>query len=132
MKAKNLMIGDYVRHKSSKYIIQIDSVLEDGVNYEYCQGGLDYIDEDKIEPIPLTEEILKANGWQLLSNYDREAYYAPNGVFSLDFRNGLFRLIIHGNIVIIEHVHQLLHDIRICGLNELADNFKLNTDNEKD
>lgn len=127
LQAKELMIGDFIRIKGKPWKVSYIAPFDIGdarlavISNDY--DGNPYLSD--IEPIPLTIEILEANGWELLSFYNREAYYAPNGVFSLDLRNGLLRLIIHGKIIIIQYVHELQRALRLCGLNELADNFKI-------
>lgn len=77
-------------------------------------------------PIPLTEEILKANGFVV----NTQQAYLIDGIFldkGLD-GNAYWWQIGHCPICAINYVHELQHALRICGLNELADNFKLKED----
>lgn len=117
MEAKELMIGDWVsmRLPNGKYMADDQLMSVDAVK----EGRL------IVEPILLTEEILKANGWELIGNYDRDSFYAKDGVFNLNLSNNVFRLFVSCNVIVIRYIHQLQHALRLCGLNEFADNFKL-------
>lgn len=127
MKAENLMIGDWVKTKD------IESAKVSFVN-NYGDIGLD-IDTDidsypfiisEILPIPLTEEILIANGFISL-NYDTCFVYRCNEL-EQDFEITKDKHGYHLRPVVIakmQYVHELQHALRICGLSELADNFKI-------
>lgn len=98
-------------------------------------GELEY------QPIPLTEEILNANG-----AYDGDDgrsitidchYVGAKDVVSLCEYKGGFEISVltcvdmtgEPNEVYdlppVKYVHELQHALRLCGLNELADNFKI-------
>lgn len=124
MKASELQIGDFVRYSSSKRVVVVDSVLEDGINYVYCQGELDLIDEERIEPIPLTEEIMEKNGWELSVSCE---FYTHKSGRNLKLSNllGVPSISCFGKISILHYAHEFQHALRLCGLNELADGFKV-------
>lgn len=85
-----------------------------------------------VKPIPLTPEILEKNGfsdrgkagWQ---NPDYDATYYLDGymfsknVYKHTLDDSVEVDVIHG----IKYVHELRHALRLCELNELADNFKV-------
>lgn len=79
---------------------------------------------DEPEPIPLTPEILKKNGWK-----DAEFWCEyQDGNNTIQYCPPDMRGKING--IEIEHfkceyVHQYQHLLRLCGLDELADNFKM-------
>jgi len=78
-----------------------------------------------VSPIPLTAEILKANGFISL-NYDSCFVYRTS--FEEDFEITKDNKGFHLRPVSIaktNYVHELQHALRLCNLNELADNFKL-------
>ena len=103
------------------------------------------------EGIPITPEILEKNGWYFgLTSDEEDAEYCLGGChydrhwtydegagsISLIFPNGADggEIIIddqsfnrHLNLVFCDtlHVHELQRALRLCGLNELADNFKV-------
>ena len=60
MKAKELMIGDWVYNTHNRKPEQVCDIRERMVMLAYN----DLYDYDEIEPIPLTEEMLKANGYE--------------------------------------------------------------------
>ena len=143
MKATELMIGDWVCLKDdTKYELpqKVDGILTDDISLEGegFLGGVDGL----IRPIPITPEILEKNGF-----YDRNTqwYYKRFGSYvcfdiaiSLVYREievskvcgagtdceeeEYGSSIVFGNDIC---VHTLQHALRLCGLDELADNFKV-------
>ena len=135
MKATELMIGDWVYNSYHKKNIKWD------YSEMFCSNGIPVIGRD-LEPIPITPEILDKNGF-----YDRNTqwYYKRFGSYvcfdiaiSLIYREievskvcgagtdceevEYGSSIVFGNDI---YVHELQHVLRLCGLNELADNFKV-------
>lgn len=119
MKANELMIGDWVA-------LSFD-LLKDSCQPFKAKLNLKNIvaiHDGKLvaEPIPLTEEILKANGW----TYDDIDY-----AWCLDKFPDLYKHeegfcnYYDGIEVRLNYVHELQQALRLCGLNELADNFKV-------
>ena len=135
MKANELMIGDWVgRVFDDKRIDyrQVDWIRtgEIGMRYQKVWAiGC-------IEPIPLTAEILEKDGWE--RDIDKEWEYnnshiLPHYCYQWEKRNvkiemyaGLegftISLIIGRRFYA---VHELQHVLRLYGLDELADNFKV-------
>ena len=151
MKATDLTCGDLVLINGTPHKIQaIDSVDEEiSADDELYFVGEDRChSEDKIEGIPLTKEILQENDW----GYACETYFHKFGIKSFpEIRITAFiknvdklHLEIRDNylhvwfnyflnyermdadvIVPIKYIHDMQHALRLCGLNELADNFKI-------
>ena len=151
MKATDLTCGDLVLINGTPHKIQaIDSVDEEiSADDELYFVGEDRChSEDKIEGIPLTKEILQENDW----GYACETYFHKFGIKSFpeiritDFTKNVdkLHLEIRDNylhvwfnyflnyermdadvIVPIKYIHDMQHALRLCGLNELADNFKI-------
>ena len=127
MKAKDLMCGDLVLINNTPHKIQaIDSIdAEIQADDELYYVGEDrYHSEDKIDGITITPEILEKNGWKE-TEYWHE-YEDGNTIIQYSLSN-IWGII---NEIEIEHfkceyVHQLQHLLRLCGLDELADNFKV-------
>ena len=143
METTELMIGDKVM---VKVLSQIPNTY---VLHTWTAN--DYSRDIQVKPIPLTPEILEKNGWYygLTSDeedaeyclggchYDRHWTYDEGaGSISLIFPNAADggELIIddqsfnrHLNLVFCDtlHVHELQRELRLCGLNELVDNFKI-------
>lgn len=144
MKATELMIGDWVYNSYHKKNIKWS------YSEMFCPNGIPVIGRD-LEPIPLSAEILEKNGWYFgLTSDEEDAEYCLGGchyerhwtydegagsislIFPNDADGG--ELIIddqsfnrHLNLVLCDtlHVHELQRALRLCGLNELADNFKV-------
>lgn len=151
MKATDLTCGDLVLINGTPHKIQaIDSVDEEiSADDELYFVGEDRChSEDKIEGIPLTKEILQENDW----GYACETYFHKFGIKSFpEIRITAFiknvdklHLEIRDNylhvwfnyflnyermdadvIVPIKYIHDMQHALRLCGLNKLADNFKI-------
>lgn len=119
MDIKSLMIWDWVFHKQSDAPVRVYSLDDErGINDDsgFC--------DDDYSPIPLTAEILEKNGWKE-TQFWHEYQDGKNTIQSClpDIRG-----IING--VEIQHfkceyVHQYQHLLRLCGLDELADNFQI-------
>lgn len=92
-----------------------------------CYEFIDYV-----EPIPLTEEILKKNGFERNSIYlekDNVMVFLGERIMFSFFDDWAAECTIDN--FTIKYVHELQHLLRLCGLSYLADNFKVVGD-EKD
>lgn len=127
MKVNELMIGDRVMHTDKQlYIAGIygERVYDDDNNVYRIES---------ITPIPLTIEILKKNGWNgdYSSTYPLFDGFQDDGDGYLEisvFEDGEIRATINlceYDLFPIKYVHELQHALRLCGLNDLADNFKV-------
>ena len=128
MEAKELMIGDKVM---VKVLSQIPNTY---VLHTWTAN--DYSRDIQVKPIPLTAEILEKDGWE--RDIDKEWEYnnshiLPHYCYQWEKQNvkiemyaGLegftISLIIGRRFYA---VHELQHVLRLYGLDELADNFKV-------
>ena len=125
METKELMIGD-------KVMVKVLSQIPDTYILHTWTAN-DYSRDIQVKPIPLTAEILEKNGfvlhgktyilkwrgadihWRKTDGY--ASITAPNNLKLegwCSISNGYFC-----------YVHILQHALRLCGLDELADNFKV-------
>lgn len=110
MKATELMIGDWIV-KPSGHIRTIDRA-------EFSNDDAWFED---IKPIPLTPEILEKNGWW----YDVEDMWLHDEVdFGIERWNGRFQCY-DINQIKLDSVHQLQQALRIAGMTDMANNFKI-------
>ena len=145
IRCKDIMVGDYIANRNGSPM-QIVAVDEDNA---YAWTGNEerpwiFGDNEGYEPQPiiLTPEILEKNGFY--DSYTKRYYkrFYSNGCFdiaiSLVYREievskvcgagtdceeeEYGSSIVFGNDIC---VHTLQHALRLCGLNELADNFKI-------
>ena len=127
IRCKDIMVGDYVANRNGSPM-QIVAVDED--NAYACEGNEErpwiFGDNEGYEPQPIviTPEILEKNGWKE-TEYWHEYQDGKNTIQCClpDMRgriNG--REVEHFKC---KYVHQYQHLLRLCGLNELADNFKI-------
>lgn len=124
MTAKDLQIGDWVYDNMLKGYGKIEVLTPFAVQ---CDIHTDTHHMDFFQPIPLTEEILKANGFRTEEfEYGEVGWYPKEGctyITQYPHKNPMFAL--EGTDIDLEYVHQLQQALRLCGLNDLADNFKL-------
>ena len=80
--------------------------------------------DDQPQPIILTPEILEKNGWEsdgifMERRVDENTFFVwANGYNVVLYQNGNY-------MCDCKYVHTLQHALRLMGLNELADNFKI-------
>ena len=139
MKAKDLMIGDWVavhrpgdRHEQ----VRVKFVIGNGTIEARTSDGLVAIGELAVELIPLTAEILEKNGFEELMNesevsaarfgrkpeptgvwqygfgqFDSVAYVPEQSFLRIKFMEGYT-----ADIANIKYVHELQHALRLCGI----------------
>ena len=124
IRCKDLMVGDYIANRNGSPM-QIVAVDED--NAYACEGNEErpwiFGDDEGYEPQPivLTPEILEKNGW--FYNVEDMWLHEEVGFFIEKF-NGRFQCY-NINQIKLDSVHQLQQILRLYGLIELADNFKI-------
>ena len=133
MKAEEIMIGDWVRNDLN----QVEKVFE----LRETQAMLSYndlYDYDDLEPIPITAEILKANGFMPDDLCDYAEKYVcpvetkkiPQTILEFTFYEGISAQTLFkcwtkpescdGQNSVhscdLKYVHQLQHALRLCGI----------------
>lgn len=143
MKLTDLAILDWVLINNTPHKIQ----AIDGIDAEIlADDNLYYVgedrchSEDKIEGIPITPEILEENGWKRTECKSDIEYEHDDAFMFLIVEGNYVRCIIadynrfgkidslgvsFAELCHLHYVHELQHTLRLCGLNELADNFKI-------
>ena len=146
IRCKSLCVGDWVANRNGSPM-QIVAVDED--NAYACEGNEErpwiFGDDEgyKPEPILLTPKILEKNGWSLdpvLQCYTSTPLwlYGEGSInlllqFPTKQSAGSFKIIDNQKIRSLSdftwkdrlYIHELQHALRLCGLNKLADNFKV-------
>ena len=140
IKTNELMLNDWV-YRSEIYGEDIDSPYPVQLHLieNWTHRGKDYVvdvgcdDDDElsinaINPIPLTEEILLKNGFVLRAGYlDGNEYILPGEDLYIFYEKDIKKMSVElgPRDIDILYVHQLQHLLRMCGLDELADNLKI-------
>jgi len=149
MKGIKLQLGDYVFIKSPSSnitLIKIAAIHQKKVGYHNVPNKLNWVRFSLLEPILLTSEILEKNGFNKVpqpgcSNpyywefkkfeeeteellYHIKAYSNPfRGMYiSIDNFGDCATLSFNKQV---ESLHELQQALRLCGLDELADNLKI-------
>ena len=153
IKCRDLMVGDWVTDNHG-FQWQITSVGDD-YTYATFEGNecdpWEFDDkDDQPEPIPLTPEILEKNDWYWGLTSDEKNFkscvmgaFEPHWVydkgageislyFDKDTDGGALRIADQRFNRRLDffwcdtlYVHELQHALRLCGLDELANNFKV-------
>ena len=135
MKAEELMIGDWIYNTHNRQNEQVAEIGSGLVMLAYN----DLYEYDEIEPIPLTSEILEANGWEKvpqpgyanpyhweLSKYEDDK---EDDAYLL-YRVKAYETFFRGMLISIsrpscedisfrkqvEHMHELQHALRLCDI----------------
>ena len=143
------MCGDWVLINGTPHKIQAIDSIDAEIQTDddlYYVGDDRYHPEDKIEGIPLTKEMLDANGFRYEKEYGPfyrsilgSYHYMPDYCVCVEYKEtSKGRKIcyiycekrkygeessttIRGEL----YVHTLQHALRVVGLSEIADNFKI-------
>jgi len=117
------MIGDLLKCTDKKchgMIVRISNI---------CKDGCELTD---VEPIPITPEILEANSIRHYKDCGRLSYYKRREAdFTIRYEifAGYIGIeLVDGNRISVDRitkVHELQHVMRLIGLNDMADNFKV-------
>lgn len=113
MKANELQICDWVYIEEGDELgkTQVVAISEDNTDW--------------LHPILLTPEILEKNGWEHDTKLNH--WWHSDVEFVIWYNLMTFQDFYCCEITTMkfDYVHQLQHALRLCGLNELADNFKV-------
>lgn len=143
MKVNNLMLGDLVEYNG--YVCRVYSIslpfprIEEKYSDKsiitlWCDGFIS-VTEDEIEPIHITREILKKNGFEVTHESDYRTKWVNSdddwlieySISKSDTARNFLRIYLEAPVIQmrVPYVHELQHALRLCGLSELADNFKV-------
>ena len=132
IKCRALMVGDWITNRNG-FPMQITNVGEDYAyaTFEGNEGDPWEFDDkdDQPQPIVLTPEILEKNGFIKVNSQrydygypDTDCYVKVNPKKNMIHVNGRNA---NSNLYSHSFVHELQRALRLCGLDELADNFKV-------
>lgn len=136
MKAEELMIGDWVKLKDAKlgYIkfngptVKIESIVPPNVYVLNYKGLLEDVKDEYLLPIPLNPEILEKNGfmtgdkgrgymgYMMYFLYDDEDHCLLGVKWYIKESMAEISLETTPYYIIIKHVHQLQHALKLCGI----------------
>ena len=142
IKCRTLMVGDWCCDRHG-FPMQITNVGEDYAyaTWEGNEGDLWEFDDKEDQPqlIPLTNDILRNNDWRerplvLSLDYSVLSYNFVKDegdthleikrdtlIIWFNYEKGLYADI----IIPIKYVHQLQHALRLAGMTDMANNFKI-------
>ena len=141
MKCKELQIGDWIQDKNGNPM-QIIGVGDDYAyaTFEGNEGDPWEFNDKDDQPcaIEITDDILKQNKWEVqgYALLPSEHYFVKDdggnhllwshGTLSIWLACGEDNDGVFSDVVLpCKYVHQLQHALRLCGLDELADKFKV-------
>lgn len=126
----------YIDHYARITDISPNGILD--IDGNECNFSIEWVDncdaehiENELKPIPLTEEMLLANGIEKLSGYD-SIFALPDRSILVEINDsgwGLLGFVDHNDnaypLISVWYVHELQHALRLCGEKMLVNNFKL-------
>lgn len=130
MEAKELMVGDlcceWNNDHTEKHVVKVTQIQKEGVRDRYNV----FHENDWIEPIPLTAEMLVKNGFKGIGLYvytDLDTKITWTGITKMLTLKTIDIETVSAFKVECkcEYVHELQHALRLVGLNEVADNLKV-------
>lgn len=143
LKCKDLQISDWIKDKHD-FPMQVRVVGEDYLyaDFDGNEGDVWEYDDDTYLPygIPITEEILKKNGFtwdEWGSNYKEANFLIQEKNIHIEWRMYSSYLAIwfdydehndgvYADIVIpVKYLHELQQALRLAGIGDVADNFKI-------
>lgn len=143
MKCRELMVGDWIANEN-KFPMQITCVGDDYAyaTFEGLEGDPWEFDNRDYQPQPIeiTKELFETNGWKeysytLLTNIKEHFYVKDEGDMHLEFKGDTLTIWltyekyndgIYSDIrVPCKYVHQLQQALRLAGMTDMANNFKI-------
>ena len=131
------MIGDWVEVilNSEKHFAQVQMIdgYGDNATSNECVCDAIYYSIDELKPIQLTVEILGRNEFKEnrfgMYELERQNLYLERCGDAYWFGRSFDGSDFYGYAVVraikVKYVHELQHILRMCGMNELVDNFKI-------
>lgn len=132
MKANELMIGDWVL-VPNRNNYENEKIVAIPINTQIEVGGNCLINPMACKPIPITYEILEKNGFERNERFDYnicaffsfpDSDFTERTGFGIERRNNIYYITDH-SLMPIQYVHELQRALRLCGLTEIANNFKI-------
>ena len=146
MKAKELMIGDWIKLKDAKLgdvnfigpVVQIKSITGKHVLVPNSKGLLEDVTEEYLLPIPITPDILEKNGYKQIKGGKVMGLHVAD-IFNLEISDEYgcqlkidlqdfgsteathWYITIQGKFSFsgyIGYLHQLQHVLRLCGVDK--------------
>lgn len=140
MKPNELMIGDWVIDAgiTSRTVYKRINRTDERSNSCVADDYKVILGEAGIKPIPITPEILEANGIRHYKDCGRLSFYKridADFVIRYEIYAGYIGIeLCDGNGISVERitkVHELQHVLRLIGMNDLADNFVIEKGGEQ-
>ena len=129
--SRNLMLGDWVYlSEKTEYPMRVTEIDQYNCSLDFEGNEADPFDgiygENGIAPIELTADILLLNDWcyNHLDGYWGNVH-TDKIVLEATNVNGEPVLCVFDGEITLTYVHELQHIMRLYGLNDMADNFKI-------
>ncbi len=129
MKTNELMIGDWVLHHNDGCIDAMNDTApyDEAIRIEQSDFELDECFWSRLDPIPITPEILEKNGFKRPNErvryfmdsddyYDVAIHEITDSIWYFEYQNCEVHL--PPCCVHIAHVHELQHVLHLCGIDK--------------
>jgi hypothetical protein len=102
------MIYDWVYVNNTPF--QVQSLTKKKIGYHRTPTTMSYARLSEVEPIPITEEFLLCNGFELKDEYQGyKQYYNFNDKVGIDFSDAQFYVVVNGNVRVLKYIHEIQH-----------------------
>ena len=128
LKISDLSVGDWVRYKGEPsrvldcgmLVVSATSIsFEPRLAVKAKYDIFDSVNIEKIEPIPITAEILEKNEIHRTYNDDEYAIFRGDGLWAIKYSDGDWELSTPPVCrVDIKYIHQLQHALRLAGVDK--------------
>ena len=132
MDRHELMVGDWIEtlnQNNEVCRVQVNEIQEKQVSFYHMNHyylGASYAN---VEPILLTEDILLKNDFILDKEWDEYRINLDKIYFSIQYTDRkesyFITITTYLEFINIKYVHELQHILRLCGLTEMANDFKI-------
>lgn len=108
MNKNKYMLFDWVQVNNTPFQIQL--LTKKKIGFHRRPTTMSYARLSEIEPIPVTEEFLFRNGFELKDEYHGyKQYYNFTDKVSIDFSGISFYVVVNGNIRPLKYIHEIQH-----------------------
>ena len=127
MKITDLMLRDWVTYESAPS--QVIMVALEGVVMIVREEQIIYTNSERLNPIPLTKEMLEPNNIMEYKDEGCHSFIYKIDKYPMleifDWKHMGLRVEFDNTFKELKYVHELQHILRLIGLTELANNFKI-------
>ena len=129
MKANELMIGDWVKFPiGNEKVIDLPYIEGRGICASFAASATLFpVEIEKLEPIPLTAEILEKNGFDVTDSEVAQYHFEEDGqkmhfslrkMYDKHGKHNGYSFWAFNILPLVIYVHELQHALKLCGIDK--------------